>query len=208
MPKKPTSVKVREKFDMQDIKELISILKRNNIWEFDLEQNGIRLHIVTGQSDKAQAREKMSGTNNVGQFPVSGYSPIVSVAASPPGGAAYPHPPAPSPPAPESKDSTSSQDLKAGEEKSDVSEAEKAEENLAIIQSPMVGTFYRAPAPDAPPYVDVNDEVKEGQVLCIIEAMKLMNELKCELNGKIVKVLVENGQPVEYGQHLFLIEPA
>ena len=71
----------------------------------------------------------------------------------------------------------------------------------------MVGTFYRAPAPDAAPFIDVGDHLEKGQVICIIEAMKLMNEVKSEVSGKVVKVLVENGEPVEFGQPLFLIEP-
>lgn len=74
------------------------------------------------------------------------------------------------------------------------------------VRSPMVGTFYRAPAPDAAPYVEVGDTVSPGQTLCIIEAMKLMNEIQSEVSGKIAKILVENAQPVEYNQVLFLIE--
>jgi acetyl-CoA carboxylase biotin carboxyl carrier protein len=70
----------------------------------------------------------------------------------------------------------------------------------------MVGTFYRAPAPEAPPFVEVGDHVRPGQVLCILEAMKLMNELESEVSGVVRKILVENGQPVEYGQVLFEIE--
>ena len=71
----------------------------------------------------------------------------------------------------------------------------------------MVGTFYRAPAPDAEPYVEVGSIVEVGQPLCIIEAMKLMNEIESEVSGRIVEILVENAQPVEYGQPLFVIEP-
>ena len=80
--------------------------------------------------------------------------------------------------------------------------------NLVEITSPMVGTFYRAPAPDAPHYVDVGSSVSPGDTLCIIEAMKLMNELEAESGGRVVEVCVENAQPVEYGQVLFRIEPA
>jgi len=80
--------------------------------------------------------------------------------------------------------------------------------NLVEIKSPMVGTFYKAPAPDAKPYVEVGQPVKTGQVVCIIEAMKLMNEIEAEINGKIVEVLVENAKPVEFGQPLFLVDPA
>jgi acetyl-CoA carboxylase biotin carboxyl carrier protein len=78
---------------------------------------------------------------------------------------------------------------------------------LRTITSPMVGTFYRAPSPDAPPYVEVGSVVRKGQVLCIIEAMKLMNEIEAEFDGKIVAILVEIGQPVEFGEQLFHIEP-
>lgn len=86
--------------------------------------------------------------------------------------------------------------------------AEPAEEDtagLTPITSPMVGTFYRAPAPDAEPYVAVGDRVEPGQTVCIIEAMKLMNEIQSEVRGKIEKILVENAQPVEFGQTLFLV---
>jgi len=79
--------------------------------------------------------------------------------------------------------------------------------NQIKVTAPIVGTFYRASSPDKPPYVEVGDTVKKGQVLCIIEAMKLMNEIESETSGKIVQILMENGQPVEYGQPLFTIEP-
>lgn len=77
---------------------------------------------------------------------------------------------------------------------------------LTPIKSPMVGTFYRAPAPDADPYVEPNDRIEVGQTLCIIEAMKLMNEIQSEQRGRVVKVVVGNGQPVEYGQVLFWVD--
>lgn len=78
--------------------------------------------------------------------------------------------------------------------------------NQVLICAPMVGTFYRAPSPEAEPYVQVGQNVEDGQVVCIIEAMKLMNEIESEWRGKIVQVLVENAQPVEYGQPLFVLE--
>jgi acetyl-CoA carboxylase biotin carboxyl carrier protein len=80
-------------------------------------------------------------------------------------------------------------------------------EGLVEITSPMVGTFYEAPSPEADPYVHVGEQVDENSVICIIEAMKVMNEIKAEVEGKIVEILVENGQVVEYGQPLFLIDP-
>ncbi len=86
------------------------------------------------------------------------------------------------------------------------SEAPKLAPNLKEITSPMVGTFYRAPAPDADPFVDVGQAVEVGQTVCIVEAMKLMNEIGSDLRGVIRQVLVENGQPVEFGQPLFVVE--
>jgi acetyl-CoA carboxylase biotin carboxyl carrier protein len=87
------------------------------------------------------------------------------------------------------------------------SPAADATDRLVAITSPMVGTFYRAPAPDADPYVDVGQVVEVGQTVCIVEAMKLMNEIESETKGRIVRILVENAQPVEFGQRLFLLEP-
>lgn len=88
------------------------------------------------------------------------------------------------------------------------SAAEPKADNLITIKSPMVGTFYRTPNPESPMFVNVGDEVKPGKVVCIIEAMKLFNEIESEISGKIVKVLVDNATPVEYDQPLFLVEPA
>jgi len=79
--------------------------------------------------------------------------------------------------------------------------------HLLTVEAPMVGTFYRAPKPDAPPFVTEGDVVKEGQIVCIVEAMKLMNEIESKVAGRIAKVVVENGQPVEFGQPLFLVDP-
>jgi len=83
----------------------------------------------------------------------------------------------------------------------------KNEIKTVEIKSPMVGTFYRAPNPEAPAYVEVGTTIEPGQVICIIEAMKLMNEIKSEIKGKILEILVDNAEPVEFGQPLFLIEP-
>jgi acetyl-CoA carboxylase biotin carboxyl carrier protein len=83
--------------------------------------------------------------------------------------------------------------------------AAAAEENLHLVKSPIVGTYYESPSPGAPPFVKVGDSVSDGQILCIIEAMKLMNEIESDVAGEIAKMLVNNGQPVEYGQPLFAI---
>ena len=86
--------------------------------------------------------------------------------------------------------------------------AAKPAEDVHVMKSPMVGTFFAAPGPDAPPFVNLGDPVDVGQVLCIVEAMKLMNEIESEVAGEIVRIHVENGQPVEYGQPLFDIKPS
>jgi acetyl-CoA carboxylase biotin carboxyl carrier protein len=88
------------------------------------------------------------------------------------------------------------------------SAAPKAADNLITIKSPMIGTFYRKPAPDKPNFVEEGDEVRNGKVVCVIEAMKLFNEIESEVSGKIVKILVDDSSPVEYDQPLFLVEPA
>jgi acetyl-CoA carboxylase biotin carboxyl carrier protein len=85
--------------------------------------------------------------------------------------------------------------------------APEPEEGLHIVRSPIVGTFYESPSPGSPPFVKAGDTLEVGQVLCIVEAMKLMNEIESDVDGVVVKILVENGQPVEYGEPLFLIEP-
>jgi acetyl-CoA carboxylase biotin carboxyl carrier protein len=92
------------------------------------------------------------------------------------------------------------------------SEGASAEDSLTVgekqflVTSPIVGTFYRAPSPESPPYVEVGTQVSKGAVLCIVEAMKIMNEIECEVSGKISAILAENAQPVEYGQPLFIID--
>lgn len=86
--------------------------------------------------------------------------------------------------------------------------APAASDKLVTIKSPMIGTFYRSSGPDKPAFVNVGDDIKQGDVLCIVEAMKLFNEIESEVNGKIVKVLVDDASPVEYDQPLFLVEPA
>ena len=86
-------------------------------------------------------------------------------------------------------------------------ETPKPEEKLHMVHSPIVGTYYESPSPGSPPFVKPGDQVEAGQVLCIVEAMKLMNEIEADVAGEIVKMLVKNGQPIEYGQELFAIRP-
>ena len=91
--------------------------------------------------------------------------------------------------------------------KESIESAEKLALKTVEIRSPMVGTFFRAPSPEAPPYIEVGQIIEPGQVICIIEAMKLMNEIKSEIKGKALEILVDNAEPVEFGQPMLLIEP-
>ena len=145
--------------ELDEIKQLIELLKETDITELQIEREGSKLKI---------RREKY----------LSSFEAISS--AKKPGVAAH------------------------RETKEEVAEESK----LVTITSPIVGIFHRAPSPESPPFVEVGNTVKKGQVLCIVEAMKLMNEIESDTDGVVSKILVENGQPVEYGEPLFLIEPA
>ncbi len=132
----------------------------------------------------------------IAKTPAAQAAPVMAVAPQVP---AVSGPPAPAAPAPAAAPS-------AAEAAPEEAPAE-APSNLIEVKSPMVGTFYRAPAPEAPPYVEVGSRVTKGQTLCILEAMKLMNELESEVDGIVREILVANAEPVEYGQPLFRIEP-
>lgn len=131
--------------------------------------------------EESGTRIKVAKKIRVSQLPVQNVSPVLPAAAS-------------------------AQQAEQKEAKSAQDEAEVSS-GYHEIKSPIVGTFYRAPAPDADFYVQIGDTVSPGSVLCIVEAMKLMNEIESDVSGKIVKILVENGKPVEYNQPLFLIQP-
>ncbi len=162
--------------NLKEIKELIDIITEKSITEFELERAGVRLKIKRGVAD--------SSVPVVSLAPVPVALPAAApLAAAPQAPAAQPAAPAAAPAPPEPP----------------------PEQNLHTVKSPIVGTFYEAPSPGAPPFVKPGDHVTPGKVLCIIEAMKLMNEIECDVDGEVVKRFVENGQPVEYGEPLFAI---
>ncbi|OIJ10223.1 acetyl-CoA carboxylase, biotin carboxyl carrier protein [Anaerobacillus arseniciselenatis] len=170
-------------FKITDLRELIRAVDRSNIDEL----------IVKGENnEKVEIRKK--GAQVVGTDQLEAVStPQVEVATQPT-----------TPPAPQPQTVAPTQvEVKAEEPPAP---AATADENLHKITSPMVGTFYGAPSPDADNYVKKGDKVTKDSVVCIVEAMKLMNELEAEVEGEIVEVLVENGQLVEYGQPLFLVK--
>ncbi len=194
MGKKISALGKEAKMSLRDVKELIAILNKNGVSEFDLEQNGMRIRIVTGK-----ANNRASGEGQSTQSSASNAIPqVISLMTTPP---VSPTQSAAVTEGPTKIESEASAPPK--HESPDV----PVEEKLVSIKSPMVGTFYRAPAPDVPTYVEVGDEINEDTVLCIVEAMKLMNEIKAEMKGKVAQILIENGQHVEYGQPLFIIEP-
>jgi acetyl-CoA carboxylase biotin carboxyl carrier protein len=136
--------------------------------------------------------------------PSAGPAPTY-VAATP---SAAPHPPAAHGPAASPNPAPSTENSPSAAPDAGPAEAAPETSDLTEVTSPMVGTFYRAPAPEAPPYVEVGTRVTQGQTLCILEAMKLMNELESEVDGVIREILVENAEPVEYGQVLFRVDPS
>ena len=164
--------------NQKEIKELIELLVEKDITEFEIERGDVKLHIRRG---------------GVAQDPQ-----VVHVAAPTPASAA---PISAAPPASVTTEAAKPAAAAASTEAAD-------EANLHIVKSPIVGTFYESASPGSPPFVTKGDTVKEGQVLCIIEAMKLMNEIEADASGVIVKQFVTNGSPVEYGMPLFGIRKA
>jgi len=179
--KPPRSVEGPEKvWGLKEIEQLIDVLIERQVTEFEMEQDGARIRVKRG--------------NYLGSNPGGGEAYVADPVPPPPS----PVPAAPSVPAHEP--------LPSGEPLTAEAPVESTED-LYVMKSPIVGTFYAAPAPNAPPFVKVGDVVQLGQVLSIIEAMKLMNELEAEVAGEIARIYVESGQPVEYGQSLFAIKP-
>ncbi len=170
-------------FKFEEICELIRLVGSSGVASVEIEHGGSRLRIE-GSCPAAGGVPVYTGAG--------AHQPVVQVA---PALATAPQA-APTQPAPEP--------APAGEGGAEAGE----EEGLHFVTSPIVGTFYRAPNPDAEPYVKVGDFVEKGQVLCIVEAMKLMNEIESDVSGTIVKIYPENAQPVEFGERLFAIRPA
>jgi acetyl-CoA carboxylase biotin carboxyl carrier protein len=164
--------------NQKELKELIEFLKEQDIAEFELERGDVKVRIKRAMSNTSAPHDARFVTVPAAPPP----APLpAQVPVTPP---AHPNP-APAKEAP----------------------TESLEEGLHMVRSPIVGTFYEAPSPGAPPFVKVGDSVEVGQVLCIVEAMKLMNEIESDVAGEITKKQVTNGQPIEYGQELFVIRP-
>lgn len=166
----------------KEIQELIKLINKMNLTEFKMKDGEFELSVRTEKYSKTKTTQVVSSPQQI--MPV----------AAPPVQAPLPPAPAPAPaaPAPEQKPT----------------KAADASKNYLEVKSPIVGTFYRSSSPDKPAYAKVGDTIEVGQVVCIVEAMKLFNEIESEVSGKIVKVLLEDAQPVEYDQVLFLVDPS
>jgi acetyl-CoA carboxylase biotin carboxyl carrier protein len=168
--------------EIKELKELIEFLKENKIGEFDLERGDLKVRIKFAQEGGADlaglARALSSQAQSAPALPIP-------VPAAPPAAHAAAAPSA---------------------QASAPTEADD-EASFHIVKSPIVGTFYESPSPGSAAFAKIGDQVEVGQVLCIVEAMKLMNEIESDASGEIVKRFVQNGQPVEYGQKLFAVRP-
>lgn len=168
--------------DLKEIQNLIKFVAKSGASEVKLETGDVKITIKTGSDEKE--------TTIVQQVPVGGQQMPQQMPAQQPQQQQAPAPQQESA-APEKENKGSSDDSK-----------------YITVKSPIIGTFYRKPSPDKPTFVEIGDSVKEGDVLCVIEAMKLFNEIESEVSGKIVKVLVDDSSPVEFDQPLFLVDPS
>ncbi|MCR9285984.1 acetyl-CoA carboxylase biotin carboxyl carrier protein [Saprospiraceae bacterium] len=170
--------------NFKEIQELIKLINKMNLTEFKMKDGDFELAVRTEKYLKTRTTQVVSSPAPMMQVaaPAPQPEPIVAAPA-----------PVPSTPAPA---------------KSEDASTPKETGNYLEIKSPIVGTFYRSQSPDKPAYAKVGDSVAVGDVVCIVEAMKLFNEIESEVSGKIVKVLLEDAQPVEYDQVLFLVEPS
>lgn len=179
----------------KEIQELVKMINKSNLTEFKIKDGEFELAIRTNKYEKLKRQQQLSPpavSGQAQQAPIIQMPPVQQPYAPPPS-SSQPAQPKPQP---------------APEAEAPASDKTEGNGNYTEIRSPIVGTFYRSSSPEKPPYIKVGDIVEVGQVVCIVEAMKLFNEIESEISGKIVKVMVEDAQPVEYDQVLFLVEPA
>lgn len=168
--------------NFKEITDLIKLINRTDVSEFKIKNKDFELQVRTKHFAGKSSNNKAT---SIMQVPMSAPVP------------AQPAPAAAPAPAPAAPDNTSAPETK-----------EDSTAGLLEVKSPIVGTFYRSASPDKPPFVKVGDTIEKGGVVCIVEAMKLFNEIESEVSGKIVKVMIEDAQPVEYDQVLFLVDPS
>lgn len=181
----------------KDIQELLKLINKSNLTEFKMKDGEFELSIRTNKHQKT--KQQASGAAGAPSAPQTA-APIIQM--SPPVQQPYPQAPQQPPAQPAAKP-----EAEPAKAEAPAKETKAAESNYLEVRSPIVGTFYRSSSPEKPPYAKVGDTIEVGQVVCIVEAMKLFNEIESEIAGKIVKVMVEDAQPVEYDQVLFLVDP-
>jgi len=174
---------------LSEIQDLIKFVARSGVTEVEIEQSNFK---ITIKSDPTKKKGKAAQAATQAEAYVQPQMPMAMPQMMPQQPVAQPQPQAP-PQEPE---------------KSKKDEKQEDNSNYITVKSPMIGTFYRSAGPDKDPFVSVGDDVKKGKVVCIIEAMKLFNEIESEVEGKVVKVLVDDATPVEYDQPLFLVDPS
>jgi acetyl-CoA carboxylase biotin carboxyl carrier protein len=173
--------------EIAELKQLIEFLKENGIGEFDLERGDLKVRLkFAGASPDLSQMAHLAAAAQAAHS--ASFQPAV---------VAHAHPAGAGPQAPHSSSAAAEAPAAPVDE----------EAGLHIVKSPIVGTFYESPSPGSPPFVKPGDMVEVGQVLCIVEAMKLMNEIESDAAGEIIKRFVTSGQPVEYGQKLFAVRP-
>ena len=165
--------------EFKEIQDLLKLVNKTNLTEVEIEQKDFRIKIRR----KSPESNVIYTTQQSAPVPAPVSTPVVPV-------------------------STEVVEEKKVAPAAEKPQVESSEQNLYEFKSPMIGTFYRSSSPEQDPFVKVGDVVEKGQVLCIVEAMKLFNEIESEISGKVVKIMIENAQPVEYDQVLFLIEPS
>jgi len=160
--------------DIKLIKQVVDLMKRSEVSEFEIEEEGFKLRLTRKNGEFTQQIIQPTSGATVAPFPVAAAHTPAAVPAKTPAAAG----------------------------------AAVEEKGISFITSPMVGTFYRAPSPESPAFAEIGAQVSAESIVCIIEAMKVMNEIQAELSGKITECLVENGEAVEYGQPLFKVKTA
>ena len=182
--------------DLSEIQDLIKFVAKSGVNEVEIERKDFKITIKSDGSGKRRRRGSTEETQPIQQIPMN-IQPMHPVAVPQAVPAAPPPTPQVTAPAP------------AAAEPAKPAEDSSADDSKYItVKSPMIGTFYRSSGPDKDPFINIGDEIKPGKVLCIIEAMKLFNEIESEVTGKVVKVLVDDATPVEYDQPLFLVDPS
>jgi acetyl-CoA carboxylase biotin carboxyl carrier protein len=164
-----------------EIQDLIKFIAKAGVTEVEIEKKDFKITIKSEMPKKKKGFAEAEATIQLPMGMAAGMSPVAPVAAAP---------------------------VSPASDAAPASANEHEESNYITVKSPMIGTFYRRPAPDKDAFVDVGDSTKVGDTICVIEAMKLFNEIESEVSGKIVKILVDDNSPVEYDQPLFLVDPA